>query len=146
MATGTFVPFSAYILNSLKGDIDHDTITPKVMLLATAASPNADTHDFLDDLVANEVTGTNWAAGGQTVTMTLTQDAASDQVRVELSDISVNTVTLTDGKHALVYNSTPGTNATRHLIGYVTFDTALAPTAGTLAITFPAPTWFFDYT
>jgi hypothetical protein len=116
------------------------------MLLATAASPNADTHDFLDDLVANEVTGTNWAAGGQTVTMTLTQDAASDQVRVELSDISVNTVTLTDGKHALVYNSTPGTNATRHLIGYVTFDTALAPTAGTLAITFPAPTWFFDYT
>jgi hypothetical protein len=65
---------------------------------------------------------------------------------VELSDISVNTVTLTDGKHALVYNSTPGTNATRHLIGYVTFDTALAPTAGTLAITFPAPTWFFDYT
>jgi hypothetical protein len=146
MATGTFVPFPAYILNSLKGDIDHDTITVKVMLLSSAASPNADTHDFLDDLVANEVTGTNWAATGQTVTLTLTQDAASDQVRAELSDISVNTVTLTDGKHALVYNSTPGTNATRHLIGYVTFDTALAPTAGTLAITFPAPTWFFDYT
>jgi hypothetical protein len=146
MATGTFVPFSKYLVNTLKADIDHDTITVKVMLLATAASPNADTHDFLDDLVANEVTGTNWAAGGQTVTLTVTEDAASDQVRVELSDISVNTVTLTDGKHALVYNSTPGTNATRHLIGYVTFDTALAPTAGTLAITFPAPTWFFDYT
>ena len=146
MATGTFVPFSKFILHVLKADIDLDTITPKVMLLATAATLNADTDEFLSTHRANEVTGTNWAADGQTVTATLTEDAASDQVRVELSDISVATVTLTDGKHALVYNSTPATDATRHLIGYVTFDTALAPTAGTLAITFPAPTFYFDYT
>jgi hypothetical protein len=146
VATGIFVPFSKYLLHTLKANIDHDTIVPKVMLLATAATLNADTDEFLSTHRANERTGTNWAADGQTVTLTMTEDAASDQVRVELSDISVNTVTLTDGKHALVYNSTPGTDATRHLIGYVTFDTALAPTAGTLAITFPAPTWFFDYT
>jgi hypothetical protein len=146
MATATLVPFSAYILNTLKGDIDHDTAVFKCMLLATAATPNADTHDFLDDLVANEVTGTNWAATGQTVTATLTQDAASDQVRIEFSDISVATVTLTDAKHFLIYNSSPATNATRHLVAYGTFDTALAPTAGTLAITFPAPSLYFDYT
>jgi hypothetical protein len=104
-----------------------------------------DTHDFLDDVIANEVTGTNWAAGGQNVTATITVDAASNEVRVALSDVSVNTVTLTDGKHVIAFNGTPGTNATRHLIGYGTFDTALAPTAGTLAIDFPSPTFKFTY-
>jgi hypothetical protein len=104
-----------------------------------------DTDDFKNDVVANEVTGTNWAAGGQTTTATVTLDAATNEVRVALSDISVATVTLTDGKHAVVYNSTPGTDATRPLVGYVTFDTALAPTAGTLAIDFPSPTLRFTY-
>jgi hypothetical protein len=129
----------------LKGDIDFDTAVFKVMLASSSYAPNMDTDDFKNDVVANEVTGTNWAAGGQTTTATVTLDAATNEVRVALSDISVATVTLTDGKHAVVYNSTPATDATRHLVGYVTFDTALAPTAGTLAIDFPAPTFKFTY-
>jgi hypothetical protein len=146
VATGTFVPFSKYLLHTFKGNIDHDTAVFKCMILATAATLNKDTDEFLITHRANERTGTNWAANGQAVTITMSEDAASDQFRVELSDISVATVTLTDGKHALVYHDTPGTDATRHLVGYITFDTALAPTAGTLAITFPAPTYFLDYT
>ena len=115
------------------------------MLASSSYTPDMDAHNFKDDVVANEVTGTNWAAGGQTVTLTVTTDNASNEVRVEVQDISVATVTLTDGKHAVLYNSTPGADSGRHLIGYVTFDTALAPTAGTLAITFPAPTYKFTY-
>ena len=82
---------------------------------------------------------------GQTVTATINMNAASNKVEVSFSDISVATVTLTDGKHIVVYHDTPGTDATRHLVGYVVFDTALAPTAGTLAYDFPAPTLSFDY-
>jgi hypothetical protein len=145
MATATFQVYGLALQNILKADIDFDTVVFKAALAATAYTPNMDTHDFLDDVVANEVTGTNWAAGGQNTNATITVDATSNEVRVALSDISVNTVTLTDGKHVIVYNSTPGTNATRHLIGYGTFDTALAPTAGTLAIDFPSPTFKFTY-
>ena len=145
MASGTFQVYGPFIQNVLKADIDFDTIQPKVLLASSAYTPNMDTHDFLDDVVANEVTGTNWAAGGQNTTATITLDSGTNEVRVALSDISVATVTLSDGKHAIVYNSTPGTNATRHLIGYVTFDTALAPSAGTLTIDFPAPTFKFTY-
>ena len=145
MATGTFQVYGPFIQNVLKADIDFDTIQPKGLLANSSYTPNPDTHDFLDDVVANEVTGTNWPAGGQNTTATITLDAASNEVRVALSDISVATVTLSDGKHLVVYNSTPGTNATRHLIGYVTFDTALAPSAGTLTIDFPSPTFKFTY-
>jgi len=145
MATGTFQIYQQAVQNILKGDIDFDTAVFKVMLASSSYTPNMDTHDFKDDVVANEVTGTNWAAGGQTTTATVTTDGASNEVRIALSDISVATVTVTDGKHAVVYNSSPGTDATRHLLGYVTFDTALAPTAGTLTIDFPSPTFKFTY-
>ena len=146
MATGPFQPHGPAIQEMIQGTLDLNAITAKVMLVATAATINPSTTDFVDDVRANEVTGTNWAADGQTVTLTITHDDATDQVRVEVQDISVATVTLTDGKYAILYNSTPATDATRHIIGSVTFDTALAPTAGTLAITFPAPTFWFDYT
>ena len=144
MASGTFQVYQQFIQNVLKGDIDFDTVVWKVMLATSAYTPDMDAHDFKND-VTPEATGTNWAAGGQTTTATISVDAASNEVRVALSDISVATVTLTDGKHAVVYNSTPATDATRHLLGYVTFDTALAPTAGTLAIDFPSPTFKFTY-
>jgi hypothetical protein len=145
MATATFQVYQQFIEHLLRANIDFDTIQPKALLASSSYTPNMDTHDFLDDVVANEVTGTNWAAGGQNTNATITVDAGTNEVRVALADISVPTVTLTDGKHVIVYNSTPGTNATRHLIGYGTFDTALAPTAGTLAIDFPSPTFKFTY-
>ncbi len=146
MATATLVAYGNYLLNVHKGDIDFDTAVFKAMLCSSSYTPNRDTHDFLDDGPrTNEVTGTNWAAGGQTVTIGMSLDAASDQLRFAVSDISVATVTLTDAKHVVIYNSSPGSDATRHLIAYGTFDTALAPTAGTLAIDFDAITWNIDY-
>ena len=146
MASGTFQIYQQAIQNILKGDIDFDTAVFKVMLVGSGYTPDMDAHDFLNDGPrTNERTGTNWAADGQTTTATVTVDGASNEVRVALSDISVATVTLTDGKHAVIYNSSPATDATRHLLGYVTFDTALAPTAGTLAIDFPSPTFKFTY-
>lgn len=42
--------------------LSHDV---RVMLLAAAHTPALDTHDFLDDVVANEVTGTGYTAAGQ---------------------------------------------------------------------------------
>lgn len=145
MAAATIQLYGAYLLNTFKGDIDHDTASFKAMLVNSSYTPNMDTHDFKDDVVANEVTGTNWPAGGVAVTITLSIDATSHQLRAAVSDISVSTVTLTDGKTLVIYNNTPGSDATRHLVGYATFDTALAPTAGTLSVDFPTVTYNLDY-
>jgi hypothetical protein len=145
MASGTFQTYGKLVQNILNGNLSLDTGTFRTMLVATAYTPDMDADEFIDDGPrANEVTGTNWATDGQTVTCTVTIDAASNEVRVEISDISVATVTLTDGKHAVVYLDS-GTDSTSYLVGYTTFDTALAPTAGTLAITYPAPTFKFTY-
>lgn len=146
MATGTFKAYAGYIMNTLKGDIDHDTVQFKVLLANASYTPDPDTHDFLDDVRSFEVTGTNWAANGQNCTHSMSIDTGTNQVRVWLADVSVATVTLTGAKHAVVYNSTPGSDAARHLVGFVTFDTPLAPTAQTLTIDWPIPTYYFDYT
>ena len=145
MASGTFQVNAKAIQHILLGDIDFDTAVWRGMLIDSTWTPNPDTDEFVSLIRAKERTGTNWAADGQLTTATITLDAASNEVRIALSDISVNTVTLTDGKNLAIANFLPGTDATRHLLGYVTFDTALAPTAGTLAIDFPSPTFKFTY-
>lgn len=47
-------------------EIDYDTDVIKCMLTSSAYSPNADTHDYLDD-VTNEVSGTGYTPGGATL-------------------------------------------------------------------------------
>jgi hypothetical protein len=85
------------------------------------------------------VTGTNWAANGQQADgETLSLVTASNDVELDITDEVTATVTLTDGKHAIIYTRTPGTDATRELVGYCTFDTALAPQGGTLTLDFAA--------
>lgn len=145
MASGTWKTYAKFLQHVLKADIDFDTAVFKAMIIDSTYTPDQDTDEFVSLIRAKERTGTNWAANGQTVTATINMNAASNKVEVSFSDISVATVTLTDGKHIVVYHDTPGTDATRHLVGYVVFDTALAPTAGTLAYDFPAPTLSFDY-
>ena len=145
MATATLQLYGNYLLNTFKGDIDHDTAVFKAMLCNSSYTPDPDAHDFKNDVVANEVTGTNWAAGGQAVTITLSLHAASNELRFAVSDVSVPTVTLTDGKHVVIYNSSPGADSGRHLVGYGTFDTALAPTAGTLALDFATVSYKITY-
>lgn len=145
MATGTGAWYGKAIQACLNGDLDLGAGTFKFALAATAYTPDVDTHDFWDDVSANEVTGTNWAAGGQTVTVAVAQDAGNNRIYVTVSDISVATVTLSDAKHGILYKST-GVAGTSNLIGYVTFDTALAPSAGTLAIDFDDTNGFLRVT
>lgn len=47
-------------------EVDYLTDTIKVMLTTSTYTPNADTHDYKDD-VTNEVTGTGYTAGGATL-------------------------------------------------------------------------------
>lgn len=62
--------------------------TVKAMLVTASYTPDADTHDFVDDIVANEASGTGYTAGGQVVTPTITIDTATNQVRVSFTSPS----------------------------------------------------------
>lgn len=64
-------------LSVFNKEVDWGTDTIKVALTTSTYTPNADTHDYFDD-VTNEVTGTAYVAGGATLgTKTITYTAAN---------------------------------------------------------------------
>lgn len=106
------------------------------MLSSSSYTPDVDLHDYKND-VTNEVTGTNWAAGGVVLSgCSITVVGASNRVKFSATDVSVATVTLTGGRVATIYNNTAATDATRPILGTITFDSDLSPNAATLSITF----------
>ena len=128
-------------------DIDWGGSSIYVALFSSSWTPNPDTDDFLNDIVANEVTGTNWAANGQALgSMAVNVDTTNNEVEVRSADVSVATVTLTGGKNFALINRTPGSDATRHIIASGVFDTALAPQGGTLLLDVNATEGWFKYT
>lgn len=130
--------YGSFLMKALNKEIDYDTDTIKVMLLTSAYTPNQDTHDYLDDVVANEVTGTGYTAGGATLSnKALTYDSATNVVILDADDVTWASSTIT-ARYAVLYDASPGTNATRPLIGYVDFTSDQSSTAGNFTITWDA--------
>jgi hypothetical protein len=136
------------LLSLLNGAVVWGTDDTYLALASSSYTVDIDAHDFWNDVVANEVTGTNWAANGQQADgETLSLVTANNDIEMDITDEVVAAVTLTDGKHVILYTRTPGTDATRELVGYATMDTALAPQGGTLTLDFAATGWaLIDYT
>lgn len=129
------------LLNLLDGGVVWGTDDVYLALISTAGDTarDIDAWDNWDDVVAGDyrVSGTNWAADGvQADGEALSLVGANNDVEFDITDEVTATVTLTDGKALEVYSRTNGTDATRELIGYATFDTALAPQGGTLTLDF----------
>jgi hypothetical protein len=80
----------------------------------------------------NEVTGTNWPAGGVTLSGLATTTSGTTAF-ADFSDVSVATVTITAGRYLVVYDDTDNDEVR------AVFDNGsdFAATAGTLAITWP---------
>lgn len=123
------------LLAVTNGSVDLDTDTIKFILLTSAYTPAQGTHDFRDDLGANEATGgTGYPAGGFTLasktltvsTLTLNWDAA---------DI---TQAITGGpfafRYGAWYKARGGVASADELIGYVDFG-AQSVTDATITIT-----------
>lgn len=115
-------------------EIDLDSDTLKVMLCTSSYSVNQDTHQYKSD-VTNEVSGTGYSAGGATLgSVTVTYAGAGNTLTLDAADTSWTTSTIT-ARYAVIYDSTPGSDATRPLIGYVDFGADVSTTSGTFQIT-----------
>ena len=126
MASLIFNKFLDYLADA---DISDDTF--KVALVTSSYTPNKDAHEFFDD-VTNEVTGTGYTAGGNTVTGTLTLSTANDRLTLEFASTSWTSATIT--ARGAVYYSSTGTASTSTLIAFNDFGSDVAMTAGTLAL------------
>lgn len=115
-------------------EVDWDSDTLKVMLLTSAYTPNQDGHDYLDDVVANEVTGAGYTAGGQALTSkTATYDASTNTAKFDAADVTWANSTIT-ARYAVVYDDSGATNATKALVAYFDFTTDRASSNGEFVI------------
>lgn len=118
-------------------EIDFDADVIKVMLCTSSYTPNQDTHQYKSS-VTNEVTGTGYTAGGATLTSpTVNYTTGTNTLAFDAADVSWPTSTIT-ARYAVVYDSSPASDATRPLIGYIDFGADVVSTGGTFAITFDA--------
>lgn len=126
--------YGNFLAKALNKEVDFDTDTIKVALLTSSYTPNQDTHDYFDDVVANEVTGTGYTSGGNTLgSKTVTYDGTNNVIILDAADTTWASSTIT-ARYAVVYDAT-GTNSTSALIGYVDFGSDQSSTNGNFTIT-----------
>lgn len=127
--------YGQFLQQALNKEIDWDTDTIKVALLSNAYTPDQDAHNYFDDVVANEVTGTGYTAGGVTLAnKTSTYSSSTNTIVLDADDVTWSSSTIT-ARYAVVYDASPATNATKPLIGYVDFGSDQSSSNGNFTIT-----------
>ena len=134
--SGLFVATLQDVLDTTQLALDLDLETHKGALFSNSITPNytTDTAYGAAPYNANEVSGTNWAAGGVALTGT-GLSAASGVLTFDATDVSVATTTLTNARGYLLYaDALAGNNA----ILLVDFGADYSTVAGTFAIVWNA--------
>lgn len=130
--------YGQFLAQALNKEVDWDTDTIKVALLSNSYTPDQDAHNYFDDVVAYEVTGTGYTAGGTTLAnKTNTYNSATNTIVLDADDVTWSSSTIT-ARYAVVYDASPATNATKPLIGYVDFGSDQSSSNGNFTITWDA--------
>lgn len=119
---------SSFKQDLLKADQDFDTDTFKIALYTSSATLDASTTVYS---TSNEVVGTGYTAGGNTLsgtTVTLTGTTAY----VDFSDSTWSTATIT-ARGALIYNSSKSNKA----VAVLDFGADKSSTAGNFTVQMP---------
>lgn len=126
-ATGKF--FGKAFLALFNKEIDWDSDTIKVLLTTSAYTPDQDAHDYKDD-VTDEVSGTGYSAGGQALSSkTITYTSATNKITLDAADVQWASSSIT-ARHAVIYDDTPATAATKPLLGYQSETSDVVSTNG----------------
>jgi hypothetical protein len=130
--------YGQFLSQALNKEIDWDTDTIKVALLTNSYTPDQDVHNYLDDVVTYEVSGTGYTAGGNTLAnKTNSYNSSTNVITLDADDTTWSSSTIT-ARYAVIYDATPATNATKPLIGYVDFGSDQSSSNGNFTITWDA--------
>ena len=124
--------YNSFWEDVLRGLIDVDSVTVRVMLTTSSYAENKDTHTKRSD-VTNEVTGTGYTAGGVVSTVTVTKDNATDRVTISLGAVNWPSATLTARK-AVYYVARGGAAAADELIAVNDFLSDVTATGATFSL------------
>jgi len=134
MASGLYgVTFLNALKNDLALDLDDTTADRfKVMLVTSAYTPDFGAHDFKAD-VTNEVAGTGYSAGGESLTsVTLTQTGGT--ITFDAADVTWASSTIT-ARAAVIYDDSLASDP---LVAYIDFGADKSSSNGDFVITWDA--------
>jgi hypothetical protein len=130
MASGIYGSFHNDVY---KGNIDCDTDTFYVMLVTSTYTADFDTHNRRDD-VTNEVSGTGYTAGGQSVTVTVNAyDTTNNRQEITLGGGTWTTSTIT-ARGAAYYKRRGGASTADELVAFNDFGSDVVSAAGTFTL------------
>lgn len=119
------------LTRALTGFVDFDTDSFKVMLSTSAYTPEKD-HNFRDD-VTPEISGTGYVAGGEAVTVSVTEDLTNDRVDITLGGATWPGATFT-ARNATYYKARGGAASVDEIIATNDFGSDKSPSGGSLTL------------
>lgn len=128
--------YNSALDDAVKGNIDFDSDSFKVILVTSSYSPDKDAHTKRSD-VTNEAVGVGYTTGGESTSVTVTKDTANDRIDIDFSDVSWANATLT-AAGAVIYKTT-GTASTDNLVAYLDFAGDVTSTNGTFTVDITSP-------
>lgn len=122
-----FLTFEKMLINTAALDLEAED--NKVAMITNSATPNFDTHDFFNDLSANEVSGTGYTAGGAALTGTqITVDSGT--LVYDATDAQWTSSTISSARAAVIYCDA----VNDELVCLVNFTTDYGTSNGTFLI------------
>ena len=119
--------------NLWNGTINLASDPLSVALVGSGYVPNQATDQFWSNVVANEVTGAGYTAGGQALTgQTVSADTVNHRGKFTANNVTWSNATVT-AVGAVIYKNT-GTASTSPIIGYIDFGGAKSSSAGNFTI------------
>ena len=112
-------------------------------MITNSSTPDFDSHDHWSDLSSNEVSGTNYTAGGVALG-SVAMTSASGALKFDAADSSWATSTISNARAAVIYDDTLSNDP---LICLVNFGSDYSSANGTFQITWNAAgIWTIDLT
>lgn len=123
--------YDSFLEDVIKGNIDVDTDSFKIMLTTNAYTADKVNHTKKSS-VSNEITGAGYTTGGQAVVPTVTKDTVAHTVTITWPAVSWANSTISAAT-AVVYKDT-GSAATSPLVFVNNFGSTVSTTNGTLTV------------
>ena len=101
--------------------VDLNALTVKLLIVTNSYTPDQNAHDFEDDLGANEVSGTGYTAGGNTMANMVDTLSGAGLVTVGFDDPTTwaeDAAGFSTGRRFIPYIDRGGASSANELIGY----------------------------
>ena len=142
MAAGNWLMFGNALEQILKGGIDVDTDTFRMVLVTSSYTPDQSAHDTWSDISTNEVAaGGGYSTHGKLLTVTVTRSGLA--VTIDCDDQSWTSSTIT-AKYAVIVRdanadgSLAGTDLVVAIVDMNSGGGSISTTSGTLSVTINA--------